>query len=137
MMSWNRRRRTATRHPPSVRVLTLTIVTLRSLHAVLVEHTSPRLVELLAAALDGSGPALLPLDAALPRARLDELISSFAPDTIEDTDGVTKVRSGRHAGIAEGTAVIVGTSGSTGLPKGVQLGGAALLHSARASLARV
>jgi O-succinylbenzoic acid--CoA ligase len=140
-MSWLRRRlqldEPATGHPPSVRVLTLTIVTLRSLHAVLVERTSARLVELLAAALDGSGPALLPLDAELPRARLAELISSFAPDTIEDTDGVTKVRSGRHAGIAEGTAVIVGTSGSTGLPKGVQLGGAALLHSARASLARV
>jgi O-succinylbenzoic acid--CoA ligase len=110
---------------------------MRSLHAVLVKRTSPRLVELLAAALDGSGPALLPLDAGLPRARLAELISSFAPDTIEDTDGVSTVRSGRNAGVAEGTAVIVGTSGSTGLPKGVQLGGAALLHSARASLARV
>ncbi|MDQ2812307.1 MAG: AMP-binding protein [Actinomycetota bacterium] len=108
-----------------------------SLHAVLVKRTSPRLVELLAAALDGSGPAILPLDAELPRARLAELVSSFAPDTIEDADGVTTARSDRKVPLAEGTAVIVGTSGSTGLPKGVQLGGAALLHSARASLARV
>jgi o-succinylbenzoate---CoA ligase len=112
-------------------------VTLHSLHAVLVERTSARLVEQLAAALDGSGPALLPLDARLPQARLAELISAFAPDTIEDTDGVRTARSGRKVPVAEGTAVIVGTSGSTGVPKGVQLSAAALLHSARASLARL
>jgi O-succinylbenzoic acid--CoA ligase len=110
---------------------------MRSLHAVLVERTGPRLVELLAAALDGSGPAILPLDARLPRARLAELITAFAPDTIEDPGGSSTARSGQKRGIAEGTAVIVGTSGSTGAPKGVELGAAALLHSARASLARV
>jgi O-succinylbenzoic acid--CoA ligase len=107
------------------------------LHAVLVERTTPRLVELLAAALDGSGPALLPLDARLPQPRLAELISAFAPDTIEDADGVTTARSGRKVPVAEGTAVIVGTSGSTGASKGVELSAAALLHSARASLARL
>jgi O-succinylbenzoic acid--CoA ligase len=112
-------------------------VTRHRLHAVLVEHASPRLVELLAAALDGSGPALLPLDARLPQARLAELISAFAPDTIEDTDGVSTARSDRKVPVAEGTAVVIGTSGSTGGPKGVQLSAAALLHSARASLARV
>jgi O-succinylbenzoic acid--CoA ligase len=110
---------------------------MRSLHAVLVERTGPRLVELLAAALDGSGPAILPLDASLPQARLAELITAFAPDTIEDTDGVTTARSAGKMGVAEGTAVIIGTSGSTGTPKGVELSAAALLHSARASLARV
>jgi O-succinylbenzoic acid--CoA ligase len=117
--------------------LTLTIVTSRSLHAVLVERTGPRLVELLAAALDGSGPALLPLDARLPPARLAQLIDAFAPDTIEDAAGVSPVRSGRKVPVADGTAVIVGTSGSTGVPKGVELSAAALLHSARASLARL
>jgi o-succinylbenzoate---CoA ligase len=110
---------------------------MRSLHAVLVEHTSPRLIELLAAALDGSGPALLPLDAGLPPARLAELIATFAPDTIEDPGGDTTARSGEKKGVAEGTAVIIGTSGSTGTSKGVQLSAAALLHSARASLARI
>jgi len=110
---------------------------MRSLHAVLVERTSPRLVELLAAALDGSGPAILPLDGGLPPARLAELIAAFAPDTVEDTDGVTTARSGPKTGVAESTAVIIGTSGSTGAPKGVELSAAALLHSARASLARV
>jgi o-succinylbenzoate---CoA ligase len=110
---------------------------MRSLHAVLVERTSPRLVELLAAALDGSGPAILPLDGGLPRARLAELMAAFAPDTVEDTDGVTTARSVRRKGVGESTAVIIGTSGSTGAPKGVELSAAALLHSARASLARV
>jgi O-succinylbenzoic acid--CoA ligase len=107
------------------------------LHAVLVERTSPRLVELLAAALDGSGPALLPLDAGLPPARLAELIAAFAPDTIEGPDGETTARSGENKEVAEGTAVIIGTSGSTGTSKGVQLSAAALRHSARASLARI
>jgi len=110
---------------------------MRSLHAVLVERTTPRLVDLLAAALDGSGPAILPLDGGLPGARLAELIAAFAPDTVEDTDGVTTARLGRKRGVAESTAVIIGTSGSTGAPKGVELSAAALLHSARASLARV
>src|ERR1700689_3277877 len=119
-----------------VRVLTLTIVTMRSLHAVLVERTSPRLIELLAAALDGSGPALLPLDAGLPPARLAELIAAFAPDTIEGPDGETTARSGVKKEVADGTAVIIGTSGSTGTSKGVELSAAALLYSARASLAR-
>jgi len=110
---------------------------MRSLHAVLVERTSPRLVELFAAALDGSGPAILPLDGHLPRARLAELITAFAPDTVEDADGVTTTRSDQRIGVAESTAVIIGTSGSTGAPKGVELSASALLHSARASLARV
>ena len=39
--------------------------------------------------------------------------------------------------MAADTAVIIGTSGSTGEPKGVELSAAALTHSARASLARV
>lgn len=109
---------------------------MRSLRAVLVERTTPRLVELLAAALDGSGPAILPLDAGLPASRLAELLDAFAPDTVE-TAGVTHVRSGEKKRVAEGTAVIVGTSGSTGAPKGVELSAAALLHSARASLRRI
>ncbi len=112
-------------------------MTSRPLHAVLVERTTPRLVEELATALDGSGPALLPLDARLPQTRLADLISAFDPGTIEDADGVSRVRSARSTPVAEGTAVIVGTSGSTGRPKGVELSAAALLHSARASLAAV
>jgi o-succinylbenzoate---CoA ligase len=112
-------------------------VTNRSLHAVLVERPGPRLLELLAAALDGTGPAIAPLDARLPAARLNDLLAALAPDTIEDPGGVTTVRSGEKRGVADSTAVIVGTSGSTGVPKGVELSAAALQHSARASLARI
>jgi O-succinylbenzoic acid--CoA ligase len=109
----------------------------RRLHAVLVERTGPRLLELLAAALDGSGPAIAPLDARLPGARLAELLAALAPGTVEDREGVTTARSGQKKGVAEGTAVVVPTSGSTGAPKGVELSAAALRHSARASLARI
>jgi O-succinylbenzoic acid--CoA ligase len=112
-------------------------VTKRSLHAVLVEHATPRLVELLAAALDGSGPAILPLDAGLPAARLAELIEALGPDAVEDARGVRRARSGPDRGVAEGTAVVIGTSGSTGVPKGVELSAAALRHSTQASLERV
>jgi len=112
-------------------------VSIRPLHAVLVERATPRLVELLAAALDGTGPAIAPLDARLPAARLDSLLAVIAPDTVEDPGGVTTARSGEGRGVADSTAVIVGTSGSTGAPKGVELSAAALLHSARASLDRL
>jgi O-succinylbenzoic acid--CoA ligase len=95
------------------------------------------MLELLTAALDGSGPAIAPVDATLPPSRLAALLEALAPDTVEDRDGVTTVRSGQEKGVAEGTAVIVPTSGSTGVPKGVELSAAALLYSARASLARI
>jgi len=108
----------------------------RSLRAVLVDQPTHTIIDRLAAALDGSGPAILPLDARLPRGRLDALLSAFDPDEIEDAGGVTTVRSARKDRFPA-TAVIVGTSGSTGEPKGVLLSAGALLHSARASLARV
>lgn len=110
---------------------------MRPLRAVLVERATPRLLELLAAALDGTGPAILPLEASLPSARLGELIEALAPDSVEDERGVHQPRSVRNGGVAEGTAVVIGTSGSTGAPKGVELSAAALRHSAQASLARV
>src|SRR5579862_7660890 len=145
--SWH----SSTRNLPKVWDLTLTIVTNRSvgpggrppqapprrLHAVLVDRPGPRLLELLAAALDGSGPAIAPVDAGLPRARLDVLMEALSPSSVEGPDGVTTGRSGQEKGVAEGTAVVVATSGSTGTPKGVELSAAALLHSARASLARI
>jgi len=112
-------------------------VTDRAVHAVLVERTGPRLLELLAAALDGSGPAIAPLDAGLPPDRLAALLEALGPGSLEGPDGVTTARSAEKKGVDEGTAVIIGTSGSTGAPKGVELGAAALLHSARASLARI
>ena len=110
---------------------------MRPLRAVLVERATPRLVELLAAALDGTGPAILPLDAGLSPRRLAEIVAALRPGSIEAADGVTSVRSVDSEGVAEGTAVVVRTSGSTGASKGVELSAAALRSSARASLDRV
>ena len=110
---------------------------MRPLRAVLVRRATPRLVELLAAALDGTGPAILPLDAGLSTGRLAEVVAALGPGSIEDAEGVTTVRSAHNEGVAEGTAVVVGTSGSTGASKGVELSAAALRHSARASLDRL
>ncbi len=114
----------------------------RPLHAVLA--SSRRLFEALAAALDGSGPAILPLDPGLPRARLDELIAAFAPAAMETTEGMKwlapagqpgQARAG--SGVSEDVAVVLATSGSTGLPKGAELTATALRASARASLRRL
>jgi O-succinylbenzoic acid--CoA ligase len=94
-----------------------------------------RLLDPLARALDGTGPAILPLDAGLPAAKIRQLIEAFRPDAVIDADGEARARSGQP-GVAAETAVIISTSGSTGEPKGVELSAAALTHSARASLRR-
>jgi len=109
----------------------------RPLHAVLLNGVADaaRLLEPLARALDGSGPAILPVDASLPAARISQLIDAFQPNAVIGADGAARNRSG-EARTAPDTAVIIGTSGSTGEPKGVELSAAALTHSARASLAR-
>ena len=119
-------------------------MTSRPLHAVLLppQAAGPRLLEALAAAIDGSGPAILPLDPTLPRARIDELIAAFAPTTLETTQDAQRLsRAGRGGlagpGVPEEVAVVLATSGSTGVPKGVELPGAALVASARASLGRL
>jgi O-succinylbenzoic acid--CoA ligase len=141
--------------------INLTSVTSRPLHAVLIPPGTDggRLLEALAAALDGSGPAILPLDPALPRARLDELIAAFAPAAVETaqdfqrTAGAGRRRqasAGRGArgalgargaptspGVADDVAVVLATSGSTGIPKAAELTATALTASARASLDRL
>ncbi len=60
-------------------------MTSRPLHAVLLPagQAGGRLLEALASALDGTGPAILPLDPGLPRERLDALLEAFAPAAIE------------------------------------------------------
>lgn len=100
------------------------------------------MLEPLAAALDGTGPAILPLDPALPRSRLTELIEAFAPATIQTAQDFQRVALAGPAGPAspgvdENVAVVVPTSGSTGTPKGAELPAGAMLASARASLARL
>jgi O-succinylbenzoic acid--CoA ligase len=107
------------------------------LHAVVLPVTEAggQLLELLAAALDGTGPAVLPLDPDLPADRLAAILDTFAPAAVHTPDGVTRRAGSRPAG--QDTAVVIATSGSTGQPKGVELSAAALRHSARATLDRV
>lgn len=81
--------------------------------------TVAELADALRAALDGSGPAVLPLSAADPRRA--ELLARMAPDRP----------------VEPGTALIVATSGSTGAAKGVLLSSAALTASATATHARL
>ena len=119
----------------------------RPLHALLLPPAAGagRLLDALAAALDGSGPAILPLDPSLPSARVTELLHAFTPATVETQDGAIRWRpdDGRPAApgtgedLPDGTAVVIATSGSTGEPKGVQLSAGALRASARASLDRI
>ena len=97
-----------------------------------------RLLAPLEAALAGTGPAILPVDAGLPAARIAAILDAFAPGEVVDAGPARTVRSGEKGHeVDSGTAVIIATSGSTGAPKGVELSAAALLASARASLARV
>ena len=119
-------------------------MTSRPLHAVLLRpaEAGGRLLEALAAALDGTGPAILPLDPGLPRDRLASLLAAFAPTAVESPDGVTPLAPPGPAatsrpGVAPEVAVVIATSGSTGPPKGTELSAAALVASARASLRRI
>jgi O-succinylbenzoic acid--CoA ligase len=112
----------------------------RSLHAVLLPpaEAAGRLLDALPAALDGTGPALLPLDPALPRTRLAAQLDAFAPSVVETAEGSERYVPVRTApGVSEDTALVVATSGSTGRPKGTELSAAALLASAQASLRRI
>ena len=69
--------------------INLTTVTSRPLHAVLLppRRGGGRFLELLSAALDGSGPAILPLDPGMPPARLRAVLAAFAPTALETPDG--------------------------------------------------
>jgi O-succinylbenzoic acid--CoA ligase len=95
----------------------------------------------LAAAIDGTGPAILPLDPALPAATLNRMLETLAPSALLTTEGTRSLPpalAGRAAaGVAEDIAVVIATSGSTGVPKGVELTAAALTASATASLRRI
>ncbi|MEW9550957.1 AMP-binding protein [Nonomuraea sp. NPDC050783] len=99
----------------------------RPLHAI-VQPPGPALFAAVRAALDGTGPAVLPLAPGGPAAAA---VASLRPT---HADGVP-LDGG--AGVPEDVAVVIATSGSTGAPKGVMLSATALRASAAASLRRL
>jgi o-succinylbenzoate---CoA ligase len=124
--------------------INLTTVAARPLHAVQFPAAAgDRMLGVLAAALDGSGPAILPLDPALPRAALARVLAEFTPEVLQTPAGTERLdlpdsrRDAAGRGLAADTAVVIATSGSTGQPKAVELSSAALTASAAASLRRI
>lgn len=114
----------------------------RPLHACQLP-AGPQLMRAFETALDGTGPAVLPLAPGLPAPRLRTLIAELRPDALVTTEGTIALDDGREgtdvpaAQVDEDTALVIATSGTTGRPKGVELSAASLLHSARATLSRL
>jgi O-succinylbenzoic acid--CoA ligase len=106
----------------------------RPLHA-LVRPPGPELLDAVAAALAGTGPAVLPLSPDLPGAALRAALDALRPTHLVTVEGVRPCVGG--IGVPDDVAVIIATSGSTGTPKGVALTAAALRASAAASLRRL
>ena len=91
----------------------------RPLHAVVLPPSAAAgpFLDAVSAALDGTGPAILPLDPGLPAARLRELLDAFAPDAIQTPEGTQQGPAAPAAspppsrpGLPPGTAAVIVTS---------------------------
>jgi o-succinylbenzoate---CoA ligase len=90
---------------------------------------APAAAEAVAAAWS-EGVAVLPLDPTAPANARAQVVDRLRPTELLDGDGLRPLPTGDPA--PPGTAAVVATSGTTGDPKGVVLGHAALEASARA-----
>ncbi len=107
----------------------------RPVRVVQVSDADPRVVlAALRAALDGSGPAvgLAPTAVGLGGRAVGPSPTASA---LQEIGAPAPVPA--RAEVPEGTAVLIATSGSTGMPKQVVIGRAALVAGARATAARI
>ena len=95
----------------------------------------PGFLDALRAAWD-AGDAVAPLDGRLPPAAARALLRALAPTKVVAPDGDVVTLEGGIP-VEEGDAVVVATSGSTGMPRGVVLTHDAIDASARATSARL
>jgi o-succinylbenzoate---CoA ligase len=94
----------------------------------------PEFLDVLKAAWD-SGDAVLPVDQRLSPAAKATLLDHLRPTAVEGAAG--RVRRPDGLPVEPGDAVVVATSGTTGVPKGVVLTHDALAASARATTSRL
>ena len=94
----------------------------------------PGFVDALRRAWD-DGDAVLPVDQRLPTSMKAALVARLRAGRLVDATGASALEHGEP--VAEGDALVVATSGSTGDPKGVVLTHAALAASAEATSRRL
>jgi O-succinylbenzoic acid--CoA ligase len=100
-----------------------------SVHLLAVVLPRPAAAEAIVRAWE-AGEAVLPLDPDAPGPELARLLDVARPTHLLDATGRSRLPGGRPAG--PGTAVVVATSGTGGLPKAVELDAAAIGAAARA-----
>ncbi|HEX3542124.1 MAG TPA: fatty acid--CoA ligase family protein [Acidimicrobiales bacterium] len=82
-----------------------------------------------------AGDAALPVDPRLPPTARRQVFGALAPGAVVDADGRRSIDGGRP--VEPGDALVVATSGTTGLARGVVLTHAAVQASAAATSARL